>query len=278
MTRNSLRFGLNIAVAALLVVAAAVFLAPTMPATATGAADPAQPEISSRRAAERKAFTDAEIADGFFRTAFGAELHLAGPVNRIRKFDAPVRIYVDSRARPDRRREVAEVVADIRKRVQHLDIAVVNTAATANVMVTLVRDHDLGRAINKLYGREQARLIQRSLSPQCLSSFRKDAKFRITHSDVILVADAGDFVFYDCVYEELLQALGPINDTNAVPWTMFNDDVQMGFFDIYDQYILNILYDPRVQPGMAVDDVRALLPAVIPTVREFVSRVNNLTP
>jgi hypothetical protein len=257
---------------------ALVLAATPVIATRVVAAETEQPEISSRRATERKAFTDAEIAEGFFKTAFGAELHLAGPVNRIRKFDAPVRIYVDSRARPDRRAQVAEVVADIRARVQHLDIAVVDAAAAANVVVTLVRDHDLGRAINKLYGREQARLIQRSLAPQCLSSFRKDETFRITHSDVILVADAGDFIFYDCVYEELLQALGPINDTNAVPWTMFNDDVQMGFFDIYDQYILNILYDPRVRPGMEIEEVRAILPTVIPSVREFVSRVNNLGP
>jgi hypothetical protein len=31
-------------------------------------------EIAKRRAAERKTFTDAEIFDGFFKTAFGAEL------------------------------------------------------------------------------------------------------------------------------------------------------------------------------------------------------------
>ena len=114
--------------------------------------------------------------------------------------------------------------------------------------------------------------------PQCLSSFRKDESFRIRHSDVIVVADAGDFIFYDCLYEELLQALGPINDTNAVPWTMFNDNVQMGFFDVYDQYILNVLYDPRIRPGMAADEVRALLPQVMPAVRAWVARVNDLEP
>ena len=235
-------------------------------------------EISSRRAAERKSFTDAEITEGFFRTAFGAELRLAGPVNRIRKFDGPVRVYVESRARPNRRSQVADVVADVRARIQNLDIAIVDSAAEANVVVTLVRDRDLPRAIDKIYGREHARLIQRSLAPQCLSSFRKDETFRITHSDVLIVADAGDFIFYDCVYEELLQALGPINDTNAVPWTMFNDDVQMGFFDIYDQYILNILYDPRIRPGMEADEVRAVLPQVMPAVRAFIARVNNLEP
>ena len=31
---------------------------------------------------------------------------------------------------------------------------------------------------------------------------------------------------------------------------MFNDDVQMGFFGLYDQYLLNILYDPRIRAGM----------------------------
>jgi len=235
-------------------------------------------EITSRRASERKAFTDAEIAEGFLKTAFGAELDLAGTTNRIRRFDGPVRVHVESRAQPDRRGEVAGVVADIRTHIQHLDIAVVENAADANMVVTLVRDRDLPRAMSRIYGRERARLIQRSLAPQCLSSFRKDENFRIIRSDVIIVADAGDFIFYDCIYEELLQALGPINDTNAVPWTMFNDDVQMGFFDVYDQYLLNILYDPRIRPGMAADEVRALLPEVMPAVRAFVTRVNKMEP
>ena len=187
-----------------------------------------------------------------------------------------MRVYIDSRARPDRRDQVAEVVASIRRHVQHLDIAVTDSRSAANVMVTLVRDRDLPRTIRKFYGRAQARQIQSSLTPQCLSSFRKDEAYRIVHSDVILVADAGDFVFYDCVYEELLQALGPINDTDAVPWTMFNDDVRMGFFDVYDQYILNILYDPRIRPGMTADEARAVLPQVLADVKAFVARTNDL--
>ena len=59
---------------------------------------------------------------------------------------------------------------------------------------------------------------------------------------------------------------------------MFNDDVQMGFFDVYDQYILNILYDPRIRPGMDAEEVRSALPAIIPAVRKFVAQMNNLEP
>jgi len=61
-----------------------------------------------------------------------------------------------------------------------------------------------------------------------------------------------------------------------VPWTMFNDDVQMGFFDVYDQYILNILYHPKVWPGMTRQQLRALLPEIMPEVRAFVAKVNDL--
>ena len=50
-------------------------------------------------------------------------------------------------------------------------------------------------------------------------------------------------------------ALELINDDSSVPWTMFNDNVQMGFFDVYDQYLVNILYDPRVRPGMRKGEV-----------------------
>lgn len=255
---------------------ASAIVALALAATTIVAAGSENHEISSRRASERKIFTDAEITEGFLKTAFGAELRLTGTTNRIRKFDGPVRVFVQNRAHPDRVAQVAAAVADIGARVRHLDIAMVDSAADANLLVTVVDDRDLPAAIDKVYGRERAQLIERSLVPQCLSSFRKDESYRIRHSDVILVADAGDFIFYDCLYEELLQALGPINDTNAVPWTMFNDDVQMGFFDVYDQYILNVLYDPRMEPGMDRDEALAVLPQILPTVRGWIGRVNGL--
>jgi hypothetical protein len=57
---------------------------------------------------------------------------------------------------------------------------------------------------------------------------------------------------------------------------MFNDDVQMGFFDVYDQYLLNILYDPRIHPGMTKADVTRLLPEVLETARAWVANTNRL--
>jgi hypothetical protein len=55
---------------------------------------------------------------------------------------------------------------------------------------------------------------------------------------------------------------------------MFNDDVQMGFFDVYDQYLVNILYDPRVRAGMTKEQVDKVLPDIVPAVRAWMTKTN----
>jgi hypothetical protein len=232
------------------------------------------PAIASRRAAERKSFTDDEIKDGFFKIAFRGELQFGPGDERIRKFEEPVRLFVINRGAPDRRAAIAAVVADIRTHVDHLDLAMAEDAEHANFVVTLVRRSAFARTIRSYYGPVKAKQIQRSLRPQCLSGFGKDKNDRITRAEVILPSDVDDFSFYDCAYEELLQPLGLINDDSSVPWTMFNDNVQMGFFDRYDQYLVNILYDPRIKPGMTKSEVNDLLPDVLPAVRAWVTKAN----
>src|SRR3984885_6956393 len=99
-------------------------IAAMLAAIACGPARAEDPDIVSRRAAERTDFTDAEIKDGFFKIAFNAELQLGAPAERVRKFDEPVRIFLDSKSNIDRRPEIAAVISDIRAHVNHLDVAV----------------------------------------------------------------------------------------------------------------------------------------------------------
>lgn len=234
------------------------------------------PQIAAKQRAEKKTFTDAQIGDGFFKAAFGAEYHLAGRVDRIRKYEVPVRVFIEGAPYfPKRASQLGKVIDDIARRIRYIDIAQTTSKSEANVIVTLVRDRDLNRTIEKLYGTDRAREIKSSLDPQCLSGFSKNEAFQIARSEVLLTVDNGDFVFHDCAYEELLQSLGPINDTD-VPWTMFNDDVSLGFFGVYDQYLMNILYDPRIKAGMTIQEVKDALPAVLKDVRDWVVKTNNL--
>src|SRR6185295_238005 len=100
------------------------------------------PGVAARQRSEKKSFTDGEIVDGFMKTAFGAEYHLAGRVDRIRKYETPVRVFADG-TRADRKAQIAKIVTDIAARVRHLDIAMTSDNDDANVLVKLVRDRDL---------------------------------------------------------------------------------------------------------------------------------------
>jgi hypothetical protein len=179
-------------------------------------------------------------------------------------------VFVVNRGGLHRSAEIATIVADIRAHVNHLDLAITADRKNANLVVMLVQTRDFAQTIRSRYGAAEAGQIQHSLQPQCLSGIGKDRNYRIRRAEVILPVDAGVFQFYDCAYEELLQALGLVNDDSSVPWTTFDDNVQMGFFDVYDQYLVNMLYDPRVRPGMTKDEVERLLPDNMPTVRRWV--------
>src|SRR5882757_4522997 len=127
-----------------------------VPWPAAGAAE--IPGVASRQRSEKKAFTDTEITEGFLKTAFGAEYHLAGRVDRIRKYATPVRVFADGN-RVDRKAQLAKIVTDIGAKIRHLDIAMIENGEDANVRVKLVRDRDLNRTITTFYGSERAREI-----------------------------------------------------------------------------------------------------------------------
>jgi DUF2927 family protein len=77
--------------------------------------------ISIRRATERTEFSNDEIKDGLFKTAFRAELQFGRHEERIRKFDEPVRVFVDNRGAATRTADIAAIVQDIRTRIARID-------------------------------------------------------------------------------------------------------------------------------------------------------------
>ena len=67
----------------------------------------------------------------------------------------------------------------------------------------------------------------------------------------------------ECVYEEVIQALGPINDSRTVVQTMFNDDAGEPIPTSYDWLALSILYDPRLKTGMTRDEAEPVIETLV---------------
>ena len=93
--------------------------------------------------------------------------------------------------------------------------------------------------------------------PDGVSSVSFQVGKGIKRSAAVIVSDEGEFLFKRCLVEELLQGLGPMNDDEDLIHSVFNDSSRHSRFTVFDQIILNMLYDPRIKPGMSMKQTKS---------------------
>lgn len=70
-----------------------------------------------------------------------------------------------------------------------------------------------------------------------------------------------------CYHEEIAQSLGLFNDDPAVRPSIFNDDEEFALLTTHDEYLLRILYDPRLKPGMTPPEAMPVVTEIIEELR-----------
>jgi hypothetical protein len=212
------------------------------------------------------AFTDAQLTKGFQKTVFGAEYSSFGwQSNMVKKYTKPVRFYIDNRSRIDRRSQVRRFVRSLPRSIRGLDVGIVNDPVKANYRIYVVDKAQYKKTVRRdVYGKRVM-----SVPGRCLVRV-VSGPGGIKRSDAVIVADDGDFLFRRCLVEGVLQGLGPVNDNSGLSHSVFNDTSRHASFTKHDRYILNMLYNPKIKPGMSVEDVRTVLPAVIRDARRQV--------
>lgn len=82
----------------------------------------------------------------------------------------------------------------------------------------------------------------------------------ITSTGLSLIrAEQPDLMRRACMHEELAQGLGLRNDSPKARPSVFNDDDEFALLTTHDEHLLKILYDPRLKPGMTVDEARPIV-------------------
>jgi hypothetical protein len=220
--------------------------------------------VSLLAATPGRAYSDEELINSFNRTVFGSEFASWGWQSRIvKKFTGPVRFYIDDRSDASRRREAMRFVRALPGAIAGLQAEVVTQPDRANFRVFIVNR----RAYDVVVRQEIYRQPTASFVPgKCLVRV-VSGRNGISRADAVIVADEGDFLFRRCLIEEVLQGLGPVNDDASLKDSVFNDESRHSTFTLHDRYILNLLYDPNVRPGMSRSMVRSVLPAAIRDVR-----------
>src|SRR5262249_32839942 len=141
----------------------------------------------------------------------------------------------------------------------NMELSIAPPAAPADIELRLIDEKDFQSALQAAFGPRVARAFVSRTDPQCMTSVKSTADGNIVHSVSFIIVDKGDDVFLDCAYHELLHALGLSNHDQHNPWTTLNQKRMVGYLTVYDRYLLSLLYDSRIRPGMTMRQARAVL-------------------
>lgn len=213
--------------------------------------------VAPARAAS-DSFSTEELLRGFEKTVFGLEYRSwSWRPYLVKKFTQPVTFYVHNLSSRDRTRVVHRFVREIDRRIGGLKTSITRDPAAANFDVYVVDRAQYVSVVQKdIYKNDRAKVPGRCLVRVV------SGRDGIKRSSAVIVSDEGEFLFKRCLVEEILQGLGPMNDNKDLTHSVFNDASRHSRFTVFDQIILNMLYDPRIRPGMSMKQTEPILPLV----------------
>lgn len=223
-------------------------------------------------------FTDTMLARNFERVALREEYERgeglrpsSGAAGAIKKWIKPVRVTAEFGASvpAERRAEDSRVLSAFVARLARVTGHPISMSdAGANFHVLFVSEDDKALIVPRI------REIVPDVNPASLSLF--DNLPRTIHCLVIAFSDRQgghdygqaiaviraehpDLLRKSCIHEEVAQGLGLGNDDPRARPSIFNDDDEFALLTTHDEMLLEILYDPRLRPGMNAEQAMPIV-------------------
>jgi len=196
--------------------------------------------------------TPDRLLQQFWQIAFFSEEEGYGRAGRLIKWEGPIlaRIYGENV-----RQYVPEVQAHLNdlSRLSGLSITILNDLTTpSNLDIWFRTEEEMRR--NR---------------PDGLCSARVESiNFRIVQAQVNISREIPEKRRH-CLVEELSQSMGLLNDSSLFRTSIFNDHNRIIRLAPWDEQMIYMLYDPRLQPGMTLDQA---LPTMKSIVNGFAAR------
>jgi hypothetical protein len=226
-------------------------------------------------------YDNAELARHFEMVALRSEVDLNRPGDddnvregRLRRWTGPIRWTLIGEGATWT--DFAEVV-DVFDRIAEatgLDIAEATLDETTNYVILLTTPEERG-AVAAMLNRLSSPIAQvfdmwrRSPVILCAGVFGEPMPGSpdISIAFIFLGDELSGRLRRACIHEELAQAMGLPNDHPDVRPSIFNDDQEFALMTEHDTWLLRLLYDPRLKPGMDAAAVRPLLPDILADLR-----------
>ena len=218
-------------------------------------------------------FTSDMLSRNFERIAFFNEYTgtlPSGAPGALRRWDVPVRMEVifGASVPPSQRLADTQDVTQFAARLARVTNHPVSVAPSANFLVLFVSEDDRHEEIDKLSAR-LPNLTPESLAPlknlsadtycAVIAFGQQDSRASYGAAVAVIRAENPDLLRLSCIHEELSQGMGLANDSPQARPSIFNDDDEFALLTNHDELLLGMLYDPRFQTGMSLEEARPII-------------------
>jgi hypothetical protein len=203
-----------------------------------------------------------DLAEDFLELTFGLES--GEKLDRLLRYEKPVRIYLASPALAPYRPDLAELIARLRAEAG-IDVAETRDGASAELRIEAVPSQQISR----IFPTAACFIVPGETDWQSFMRRRPGDRLRwseqrtLERAVIFLPLDTTPQDVRDCLNEEITQALGPANDLYRLPDSIWNDDNFHGMATAFDMLILRTLYQPELPSGMSRPAAAAVLPKVL---------------
>ncbi|PJE34597.1 hypothetical protein CVM52_21475 [Pseudooceanicola lipolyticus] len=199
-----------------------------------------------------------------------ANLRNTGPSGGLSRWSGPVRIGIEfGNSVPEeiRAKDHARITeyADRLARITNHPISTVRSNANFYVFVAGEDDTDFVqsrlRALIPTISQTELDLfasLPRSFYCLVVGVAGQRNPYDYARAVALIRSEHPDLFRLSCIHEEIAQGLGIPNDSPRARPSIFNDDDEFALLTRHDELLLQMLYDPRLTPGMTAEEARPI--------------------
>lgn len=197
-----------------------------------------------------------------FFNEYGGNFSGRGGASPLRRWTDPVRMQVifGRSVPPSQRKKDTDAVNRYARRLARATGHPISAVGQPNFLVIVASEDDRAETLAEAAARVPG---VTAASLRALRDIRRDTYCAVaayaagpqaniyTAAVAVIRAENPDLLRLSCIHEELAQGLGLANDSPAARPSIFNDDDEFALLTRHDELLLQMLYDPRLRPGMS---------------------------
>lgn len=214
-------------------------------------------------------FTAIALYDEYATTSAGS-LVAQAQESRLRRWDKPIRmeiVFGPSVSPEQQARDRSSITAYAARLSRLTGVPITQVEENANFHVAVLSEDDregfeprLRDMVPGIAPSSVRAFLNVPRSTLCLVvAFGSGEGAGYSQAVALIRAEHPELLRSACIHEELAQGMGLANDSPQARPSIFNDDEEFGLLTRHDEFLLQMLYDPRLRTGMTAAEAEPVV-------------------